>query len=31
MMTMAVHTPLVARSGLMTYARVLATKPSRLG
>nr|WP_275424637.1 hypothetical protein [Planobispora siamensis] len=31
MMTKAVHTPLLARSGLKTYARVPATKPSRLG
>ena len=30
-MTRAVHTPLEASSGLITYARVLATNPSRLG
>jgi hypothetical protein len=31
MITIAVQTPLEARSGLITYASVLATKPSRLG
>ena len=31
MMTAAVHTPLLASSGLNTYASVLATKPRRLG
>ena len=31
MITHAVHTPLLASSGLKTYASVLATNPSRLG
>ena len=29
--TIAVHTPLEASSGLITYARVLATNPSSVG